>query len=442
MKLPLMQVVKSRPLVLDTLTTTFWASLGKGAGFLVPLFIAAWFGADSRTDAFFFSFTAVFMFSNIIGRVIESAIVPFVVETVARGESVGEFLGRILGFTTGGAIAATGLLLAVFLPLLPLITRFTAEELKMVRRILILISPLVVLVLDASILSGTLNAVRRFALPAVAPALRAGVMLAAAFLLKNQLGIYAAAVGYLLGELGLFLLLLSAVARVGLRPVRGGGGRAGEFFATAGQQVLGMGAIGLSQVIDKVMASWLAVTGTISILFYAEWLYNIPVIFLSGGLMVTILSHWSERVYRDQGATDGEPARDLVRPMRKALRLVTAVSLLIMIPAVIFLRPIVALTFGRPDFGAENILNLSRVYLILSVTLLADMLSLVMTRVCIIYKQTAIIRNLGLLRLSLKIGFNLLLMPFWGIYGLAVATVLTHYGSLVYLWRKVPRQSG
>lgn len=430
------------PLFRDTLSTTFWASLGKGVGFLIPLFIAAWFGADSRTDAFFFCFTAVFMLANIVGRVIESVIVPFVAEVASRGDDIGAFLGRVLVLTTAGSILLTGFLLAVFLPLLPLITRFSPEEIGMVRSILLQLSPLVVLVLDASILAGALNAVKRFVLPAFAPAVRAAVMLTASFLLKDTLGINSVVIGYLLGESGLFLLLLLAAAGSGLKPRWDGRTRIGGFFVTAGQQVLGMAAIGLSQVIDKVMASWLGVAGTISILFYAEWLYNIPVIFLSGGLMVTILSHWSARAYRLPSPGAVMPAGELRRSLVRTLRLITVVSVFLTVLAGVFLRPIVALTFGRPDFGAENLLTLERLYLILIFTLLADMLSIVMTRACIVYKQTAVIRNLGLIRLVLKIGLNLILMPIWGVYGLAVATVLTHYGALLYLWGVHPVRRG
>ncbi len=433
MKKNLLQSIAGRPLFRDTVTTTFWSSLGKGAGFLIPFFIAAWFGADSQTDAFFFCYTAIFFISNIIGRVIESVIVPFVAQATGEGKDVGGFIGRLMILTTIGSIILTIAFLSILLPLLPLITRFNQEELRLVRSILIQISPLIVLVLNASILAGTLNAFKHFALPAISPAFRAGIMLLFALLFRKTLGINAVAIGYVLGELARFVILTAAAIRWNIRPTWGSRERVREFFVTAWQQSLGMGAIGLSQMIDKLMASWLAVTGSISILFYAEWLYNMPVIFLSSGLMVTILSHWSNRVYQGRGEYD------LKRSMKKTLRLVTFISFLLIIPAMLLLRPIITIAFDRPGFGDANIINLSRIYLILIITLLADMLSIVMTRVCIIYKQTIIIRNLGILRLILKIGLNLLLMPFWGIYGLAVATVLTHYCALFYLWYRVSR---
>jgi len=443
-----------RPLVRDTLSTTFWSSLGKGAGFLIPVFIAAWFGATSRTDAFFFCYTAIFFISTIIGRVFESVIVPFVARAHSRGDNPGRLVGRLLIFVSVGATAATAALLALFLPFLPRFTSFPAQETALIRSLLLLISPLVPLVLGAGILAGALNARRRFVLPAVSPAVRAGLLLITALLLKSRVGIHAIAVGYVIGEGARFLVLLFGVRRAGFR--LGGAGRppVRDFFVTAWHQSLGMGAIGVSQMIDKVMASWLGIAGCISILFYAEWLYNIPVIFLSSGLMVTILSHWSDRVYRRGG--DG----DLAGSVHRALRLVVALSFFLVLVLVFFSRPIVTAAFGRRGFGEANLLNIARVYLIFLPVLFADMISIVYTRVCIIYRRTVVIRNLGILRLVIKVILNLALIgplpagtfPVWliscqhrmvvadlGYAGLAVSTLLTHFLVLLYLSRRVNR---
>jgi len=63
--------LRSRPLVRDTITTTSWATLGRAAGFMVPFFVAAWFGSDSRTDAFFFSYGVILFLANIFAPVVE-----------------------------------------------------------------------------------------------------------------------------------------------------------------------------------------------------------------------------------------------------------------------------------------------------------------------------------------------------------------------------------
>ena len=69
-----------------------------------------------------------------------------------------------------------------------------------------------------------------------------------------------------------------------------------EFLKKALLQVFSMMALNINSFIDKTMASWLS-EGSVSVLYYAERLYMVPVTFLINGLMVTLLSHWSSRYY-------------------------------------------------------------------------------------------------------------------------------------------------
>ncbi|HIJ53334.1 MAG TPA: hypothetical protein HPP66_09295 [Planctomycetes bacterium] len=85
-----------RPLVRDTIKTTIWSTVGKAAGFLIPFFIAAWFGISSETDAFFFAYGLILFLSGIFAPVVESVIVPYIAEARTNNEDVGRFVGNIL----------------------------------------------------------------------------------------------------------------------------------------------------------------------------------------------------------------------------------------------------------------------------------------------------------------------------------------------------------
>lgn len=87
----------SRPLVRDTVTTTFFSTIGKAVGFLVPFFIAAWFGVTGETDAFFFAYGLILFFSMIFAPTVEGVIVPYIAEAKSQSKDVGKFVGRILG---------------------------------------------------------------------------------------------------------------------------------------------------------------------------------------------------------------------------------------------------------------------------------------------------------------------------------------------------------
>jgi len=198
----------TRPLVQDTVKTTIWSTAGKAVGFLIPFFIAAWFGVSEETDAFFFAYGLILFFSAIFAPVVESAIVPYIAEARTKDEDIGKFVGNILSVSSIGLIVLAGIILLIIKPVLSVVTRFNAEGLNLVYRILLMTSPLVVLLFLTSILAGTLNTYKKFIFPAVTPALRAVVVLICVFTFKERLGVYAIALGYLIGEVARLIILL------------------------------------------------------------------------------------------------------------------------------------------------------------------------------------------------------------------------------------------
>ena len=285
--------IKSRGLVRDTVTTTGWISAGKGIGFLVPLFIAAWFGVTAGTDAFFFAYGLVLFLSSIFAPVVESVIVPYIAETRSKNEDVGKFVGGILSISGAGLAALTCAVLVFVRPLLSALTRFDPQSLDLIWLILLHTSPLVLLQVWTSILSGALNAYKRFAVPAVSPAFRAVVNLGCIFIFKDSMGVHSIALGYVAGEVVRLGVLLWAIRRMRLFRLRFSLGLSPDlkgFAKVASYQVIGMSLLGLNPFIDRIMASWLG-EGSVTVLYYADRLYMIPATLFSSGLIVTVLSH-------------------------------------------------------------------------------------------------------------------------------------------------------
>ncbi len=432
-----MNTFRPQSLLRDTIFTTLWSGLGKASGLLVPFFIAAWFGSTLVTDAFFFSFVWISCFSVVFSVAIEGVIVPYVAQIRSDGGNVGGFVGRLMLWGNLGLFLIAGGFFTLLCLLLPFITSFPqsadgTSQLGLVRALLFEIAPLAILIVNSSILVGLLNAYRRFALPAVSPSIRALLAISFILIFRQPLGIHAVPIGYLLGESARFFVLLRDVRHLGLSFAGGDSSRLKEFFSVAGQQMVGMVAIALIPTVDKTMASWL-ITGSISNLFYAERFYQIPVILLSGGMLVTLLSHWSGRVYSTTGR------KSIRKSIFRALWAVGGIAVVLFGVMFFFRDWMVRLALDRGGFGEENLQAVSLLFLILLFSLVPELISIVLTRVCIIYKQTTIIRNLGLLRLGLKVVLNLVLMRIWGVYGIAASTVLTVLIPLAYLWRKTLR---
>jgi putative peptidoglycan lipid II flippase len=420
--------VLRRDLVKDTIWTTIFSVIGKGFGFLIPFFIAAWFGITSETDAFFFAYGLILFLSVIFAPVVESVIVPYIAEARAKDEDIGAFVGSLLGISALGLLALTAIVLLVIKPILSVITRFDSNALDLVYLLLIESSPLVILLVCTSILAGTLNAHKKFAFPALSPGFRAVVNLCIIFAFKDSYGVHAIAIGYVAGEIVRLSILIvltirSNLFRLGLSfqftP------RLREFFRTASYQTIGMAAVGLNPVVDVTMASWLG-KGSVSVLEYAYRLYMIPANFVVSGLMVTLLSHWSGRYY--------ESGRQRLNDdVNKIVKLVGVISLLITGFLIFIHQPLVAIAYGRGAFDTSRLSEVGWAWVCFLFGFVPYMIGTVFLRAHVILKNTKVIMKYGFISVGLNVLFNYLLMKHFRVTGIALATTFTHLFFVIYL---------
>jgi Uncharacterized membrane protein, putative virulence factor len=293
---------RSRPLVRDTVTTTFFSTIGKAVGFLVPFFIAAWFGVGANTDAFFFAYDLILLLAIVFSSSIESIIVPFIADARSQGEDVGAFVGKTLGISTGWLGVFTIAFLLIIRPILSVVANFTPQGLDLICVVFLESFPLVILLFWTSTLAGTLNAYKFFTIPALSPALRAVVTILFIFFFKGQLGVHAIAWGYVLGELFRMAMLLVALNRLNhfhLKLSFKWDRHFMNYFQVSSYQIFGMAFYAFAPVMNKVMVSWLGI-GKISILAYAERLFLAVTNLLLLGLVTVVLSFWSEQYYSNK----------------------------------------------------------------------------------------------------------------------------------------------
>lgn len=415
-------------LVRDTVTTTGWNFLGRAVGFLIPIFLAAWFGVSSETDAFFFAYGLIIFAASIFAPAVENMSVPYIAEIRAGGGDVGHFVGKTLCVSGAGMGILAVLAVLLARPVLGALTRFNTGSLVLISRLIWLTAPLLVFLVWTGILSGYLNSYKKFAFPAVAPAFRGAVNLAVMFFLKEELGIYAVALGYLAGEAARLLLLLLAIRRSALPRIRLSAGLddgTKSFLAVSLFRALSLIGVHSLAIVDKAMASWLE-PGSVSRLEYAYRLYLIPLAFLSAGLLVTILSHWSERYY-DRGR------RRLRRDVAKAARITAAISLLLTAVGIIFSASLVKLAYGRGEFDPGQVPAVSLVWVCYLAGFLPAAVAEVFLRGHLTLKNTRVLIENALLMNIANICFNYLLMWRYRAAGIAVSTSLVTVIALAYL---------
>lgn len=420
--------LRSRPLMRDTLTTTFFSTAGKSVAFLVPFFIAAWFGVTAETDAFFFAYGLILFISGVFAPVVESVIVPYIAEARAKGNDVGRFVGNVLGVSGLSLLVLSAALLTVMKPALALGTRFDAETLNLVFRLLVETSPLFILLVWTSVLAGTLNAHKKFVFPALSPGFRAIIILGLIFIFKDAYGVHAIALGYVAGEVIRLIILVGVCKQTDLFRIRfflSLEPTLGEFSKTAAFQIIGMVAVGLNPIVDKAMASWVG-KGSVSILHYADRLYMIPITFITTGLMVTLLSHWSERYY--EWGRQG-----LNNDVKKTLKIVGLAALLITVFLVLIHKSLVHLAYGRGAFDSARLPEIGWVWVCYLLGFIPYMIGWVYVRAHLVLKNTRILMINAFYLFGLNILLNFLLMRFLGVAGIALATTFASLFSLFHL---------
>jgi putative peptidoglycan lipid II flippase len=419
---------RKRPLMKDALKTTILSTIGKAAGFLIPFFLAAWFGATKETDAFFFVYGLILLLSGIFARVVETVIVPFITEAKTNDEDVGKFVMNILILSGIGLLAVAGIFILVIKPVLSVITRFDDQTLRLIYQLLIETAPLIILLTWTSILTGTLNSYKKFSFPAVSPAFRAAVNLAIIFLLKDMYGIHSIALGYIGGEIVRLAVLFAVIEKLKLFKLFWSlkfDPKLWQFLRTASYQIIGMAAGRFNLFVDKVMASWLE-KGSVSILHYADRLRMIPVAFLGAGFMVTLLSHVSQR-YSEEGS------QRLTKDVKKAVPVVAFITLPMMLFLILFHQPIVKIAFGWGELAQEKLSEIGWVWVCYLFGFVPCMVGGVYEIGHFVLKNTKVLMRCAFYTVFLNVLLNLVFMRLFDVAGIALATSIIYIFRILYL---------
>jgi len=193
-----------------------------------------------------------------------------------------------------------------------------------------------------------------------------------------------------------------------------------------------MVAVGLNPVIDKIMASWMAI-GTVTLLEYADRLFIIPLTFIYSGFVVVILSYMSERFFRSMDKAL------LKKDLLLAAGATGISSFLLMALLMLAHNALTKLAFGRGEFPLDKLKDVRILFLLLLIGLVPHTVNQVLIRGLIILKNTRSLFKALVLRNFMKIVLNLGLIFVFGIYGIALATSISAFLVLVYVWRELKK---
>jgi putative peptidoglycan lipid II flippase len=397
-------------------------------GFLRDMLIAAYLGAGPVADAFFVAFKFPNFFRRLFAEgAFAAAFVPMFAGTVAvKGKAAArEFAEEALSV----------LLVALFVLVvacefgMPWIVAFIApgfadepERFALAVEFTRITFPYLLFISLVSLQGGVLNSLDKFAAVAATPILLNLCMIGALLGLVGRLPTagHAAAWGVLAAGLAQFLFLAVACNRAGMG-LRLGWPRLSPATKTLLKRMapvaLGSGAVQINLVIDVMLASLLT-AGSISWLYYADRVYELPLAVIGIAIGTALLPLMSKQV------RGGDEAAALATQNR-ALEAAGLLTLPATAALIVLAEPIVAGLFERGAFAAADVAATATALIAYTVGLPAYVAVKVLAPAFYAREDTKTPVKIAVLCVALNTMFGFAAMQVVGHVGLALATALS-----------------
>jgi putative peptidoglycan lipid II flippase len=325
---------------------------GYAAAMVRQAMIAAYFGAQSVTDAYVVAQTIPTMLEYVLaGAAIRAALLPIFTSEL-------EEKGSEQAWKTASSIGNLVLLLMVFVMIIamalsPILVRIVApgldaETTALARSLLIVMLPVMVFAAGIGIGAGILNALRHFTGPALRLFVMNSIGIACIYAFAQRIGIMSLAVGTVLGTLAAFALLLPILRKHGARyyfklnwrdPV------VGRFLNLAWPLIPTALVTITIDTIDRITASYLG-EGSLAIFNFAIRIGDLPTVLLSTAIATVIFPALASRA--SKGKID-----ELRDGLSTGLRMTMFVTIPTTVVFIALSRQIVGFLLERGEFTAE-----------------------------------------------------------------------------------------
>ncbi len=400
----------------------------------------AYFFERGSTDAFFLAYKLPYLGALTVGAALTATFIPVFTQRYVTGrkeEAWGLTLNmmNLTGLVLIGVTAAAILLAPWVVPLIgPGLDDATTSQAVGLFRILM---PLVFFAGLAGLVSGVLNSLKRFALPAFSTSLGALITLVFILTTARSWGLTGLAVGTTVGAAASFAVLVPQLRGSGLRyrlsVVRDDPG-VREVGGMIWPVLIGSAVGKVSIFADQILGSFLE-RGSISALNYSEKLFQLPLGLFVAGITIPLFPLLSEHVAAK------EPER-LKSTLSFGLRLIAFVMVPASVGLIVLRTPIVALLFEHGKFGPDDTARTAWALLFYSIGLFSYAGRDTLTRVFYAYHDTRTPVKVSVATVVLNIVVSFALMQVLGVGGLALGTTIALTVNLLVLIQLLRKKIG
>ena len=430
-----------RNIITDTVKIGALTTLVKLAGAAKAVITARYFGRGDQLDAYLMAFLIPSFAGDVLAGAITQSLLPVFVEVrESKGRQEAE---RVYSSVLWGSLAFLSVIAVVAgmwaQTLLGWIASgFSSAKIELTRDLLYIMLPIVPLSAWNVTWRTLLNAEERFAVAALAPLMTPVTTIVFVIAFGQLWGIHSLAAGTMAGASLEILLLATAVRGAGMAPFsrwRGSGPAArrvlSQYVPMASSNLI----MGGSSVVDQMMAAMLG-SGSVSALNYGTRLVGVMLAVGPVALGTAILPRLSQLTAAAKWIE-----------FRRMIRTYSILSIAATIPVtallVYFSEPLVRLFFQRGAFTAVDTKAVTLVQAFSLLQIPFSVLLALLVRVVSSLKQNWLLLNLAVVSLIANIVFDLWLMRWYGVAGIALSTTAVHAIGVIYvsalIFRRVRR---
>jgi putative peptidoglycan lipid II flippase len=408
-------------------------------GFVRTQFIATYFGTSQEADAFVMAFTIPTLLLTISGGALSAALIPMIVRLRNQGEPVRlkRLVSSMFSLTT---LTMLGVTVILYLFLEPF-TKIYAGELKgngptQVLNMLKIIVPAFIAIGLISLFTSVLNAYRHYFIPSLGPIFYSTGIIIATVFYSDTYGVESLIIGM---AIGIILQLILAVSVISVKKI--------SFTPTIWWNedlkkvgflilpiVISVGVFQLNIVVDRMMASSLA-AGSVLALNIGHTLTQLPLSIFVGSMVLPLFPMIADKLSKE----DFQGTKEL---LSRSYRLLGILLLPVMGVFIVMAEPIVTVLFQRGAFDAESVRITSIALIAYSFLLLPFAMRDIITRAFYSLQDTWTPVINSVILVALNITLMLILVPKFGIIGVAGSTSLASIFAYIRIKRKLNQKIG
>src|SRR3989344_1401965 len=417
------------------------ASLGAVVGFFLQLLVAYYYGAGQQTDAFFMAQSTSDLLSKMLmGGSITAIFIPLFIERLTKNNKEGAWNLAMNIINTVGLLYLI-LITAVFFfsnQFVRIITPgFDEARTMLTVHLLQVLLPSFFFLFMVDFATSMLQSLKNFTLPALMRIVAPVISIASILLFVHSLGIYALALGVVIGSVVQLSILAWGLFKEGMRyrffirlkdPMLHSLFHLVYPFALSVLMTQGAG------IVYRVLVSGLE-EGSLSALKFAEKITQLITIVFINSVTLVIYPLLSEKA----SVMDVSGIRNTIA---RSMRLIVFTTLPLIITVAILRQPIVSLIYQHGSFSEHDayLTSLALLYLVLGLTTTG--ISSIFGHAILALKETRAAVAITLASQIVAIALFMLLVPRMGMAGLALASSLVPLSSALlyymYLKRFVP----